>query len=610
MADTNWINIKLEGVVPEGLKQLATTIDTIVGALKLALNIQVTALKAIATLTTDLLNAEALIIKGAVSTIEQVLSPLLDDTQMHLLVVPFRKQPKYRLSDPQYFRSWQFSDSDDGPFVDETAAKKERTLQEQLRYINFYNGGNQGFLRTIMESLDDQGDEHRPQYDENSAIFANVWVAGASDIVGILDALLTLEGLFGISFKSNSFVPRNLIRTPQDLTVKQIIAPNGQMGALLTWGNPPAETTFPEFDNIRMRLYEVAVIRSTDDNAMTAKNWTDLFGGEQPTVLEENDTEGETDGLKSSDHDINSQVIARFRHDGVRNAYVDDWSDFKKDVDYYYAIAFRYGVEMPLGVSVSNATIIDGFSIMDYKLLSGVQKIRFGKTITETSKGVKPDWVATPGVLSLIPDLQFYIMVLQQYIEAMANQALGANAALQSYITFLESEIKRYEDLAEQITSRIQKLVGLLKTPEAGIYTTTIALESGGIDAFMRELMTRMLDTEDTSVPPFKNGTEFVAGFVLLAGAPNFAQLSAVQTFIDLLFGTGTSMQTAYEQAVDSIDQVLKAAETQYLGADLQPTDVTSTTTALTTTQSYKTFDDAMNPVDADDADANVPFDP
>lgn len=605
MADQEpqWVNIKLEGFVPDAIKQLANTVETIVGAIKVALNIQIGVLKVLASLVTDLLNAQALIIKAAIATIESALEPLLSDAQLHLLVIPFRKQTSYRLEDPNYYRTWELTDSDEALPEDKAAAKKERDINEQLRQLNFYSGGNQGYLRTIMESLQDVGDDHRPQYDANSAIYAHVWVAGASDIIGILDALLTLEGLFGISLKSNSFVPRNLVRTPQDLILKQIIAPNGQMGTILSWTNPPAETSFPEFSNVRMRLHEIAIIRSTDDKVAVAKNWTDLFGGDQPKVLAKENTKGETNSLTSKNK--KSQVIARFRCDGVRSSYLDNWSDFKKDVDYYYSVAFRYGVELPPGVDVFGSTVIDNFSIMDYKLLSSVQKTRFTKSITESSQSVKPDWVATPGVLSLIPDLQFYVLVLQHYLEAMANQLGGSNAALLSYIEFLEGEVRRYEDLVEQISGRIQKLLGLLKTPEAGIFTTSIALESGGTDAFMRELLKRMLDEGDTSAPPFRTGTEFVAGIVLLAGAPNFAQLSAFQTFVELLFGTSSSVKTAFEQAVDSIDAVIKEQTEQLLGPDLQPTTETPVAT-----QSYATFNDAMEPVAADDPDANVPNDP
>lgn len=603
MADTNWVSLKLEGMVPDSIKGLANTIDTIVSALNAGLQIQITALEVISALSTDLLNAESRIVKAAIATINSILDPLLDDTQIHVLVVPFRRQFQFRLADPDYYRGWGFQNSDDATLIDPTAAKKERELNEQLRQINFAEGGSQGFLRTIMESLDDSADEGRPQYDENSAIFANVWVAGASDIPGILDALLTLEGLFGISLKSNNFVPRSLIRTPQDTTAKRVIGPSGKKAVLLSWGNPPSETTFPEFNDTCMRLYEVAIIRSTDDDIIVAKNWTDIFGGDQPKVMAKNATDDETDGLKSQNK--KSQVIARFRNDGIRSTYLNDSDAFEENVDYYYGVAFRYGVAMPPGVSVSNATIVDGFSIMDYKLLGSIQKIRFGKTIPESAQGPKPDWIPTPGVLSLIPHLQFYVAVVQTYLDTIAGQALGANAALQSYIDFLEAEAARWLDLAEQINARIQKLVGLLKTPEAGIYTTAIALESGGTDAFMRELMTRMMDTKDTSAPPFLTGTEFVAGIVVLAGAPNFAELTSIQALINLVFGISSSVKPAFEEAMDSIDKVIQEQTEQLLGDDLQ-----SISAEDTATQPQKTFDDAMEPVDADDDTANVPFDP
>jgi hypothetical protein len=597
----NWVNIKLEGVIPTAIQQLANTVDSIASALKTALNIQIAALKIISALATDLLNAEALIIKAAVATIESALKPLLGDAQMHLLVVPFRKQPNYRL-DPE---NWPLalSDSDDGPLEDTEAAKAEATIREKIRQAAFYDGGNQGFLRTVAESLHDEADTNRPDDDEDHAVYGHVWVAGASDIVGILDALLTLEGLFGISLKGNSFAPRTLIRTPQDLKLKAINAPSGKIGTLLEWTNPPAEQLFPEFNDVRMRLHEIAVIRSTDDEIIKAKNWTDVFGDTQPSIFTDDGSDNEATDVQKSDNK-KSEVIFQFRYDGTRSTYVDD-AELKRDTDYYYAVAYRYSVEMPPGVSVSNATIVDGFSVMDYKLLSSVQTVRFADTVPESTGGVKPDWVATPNVLSMIPDLQFYVVVLQEYLDSMANQALGANAALQSYIEFLEDEIERYEDLVDLISGRIQRLVGLLKTPEAGIFTTSIALDSGGSQEFIRELARRVLDETDTSAPPFHTGTEFVAGLVLLGVAPNFASLTAMKTFIELLFGTASSVKTSFEEALESLEQVVATQTQQFLGDDLQPT-----TTEPTTTAEYKTFNDAMEGVDADDADANVPFDP
>lgn len=574
----NWQSVHLEGLIPEAIKQLAKTVGTVVDAYTTVLNIQVAALKLIAAITTDLLNAEALITKAAIATIEAALQPLLADAKLHVLVVPFRKQPNYRL-DPRnpsladLARSYAaaregipvgFVDSDDAQPVDIEAAKKEKALEERLRQAEFANGGNQGFLRTVGEAIADAGDHNRPVYDENSAIFAQVLLAGASDIVGIIDALLTLEGLFGLSLRSNNFVPRTLIRTPQDLTAKPIMAPSGQIGAMLEWANPPAEQLFPEFNNIRVRLHEIAVIKSTDDAAVKAKGWGDLFGDSQPGALGADVEDQELTNVLTSANSL-SNVVLQFRYDGVRTTYLDD-TDLQRNTDYYYAVAYRYAVKMPPGMVIPGATVIDGYSILDYKLISSVQSLRFD-TVPESVGGVKPDWVATPSVLSLIPDLQFYVKVLQLYLASIKSKLGGSNAALLSYIAFLEDEIKRYKELADNVIGRINKLIGLLKTPAAGLYSTSIMLESGGSTAFLRELTTRLLDTEDSSAPPFHTGTEFVAGIVLLAGAPNFSQLSGVQTLLQLFFGTVGSTQTSFEQALSSLEQTISTETSKVLGS-------------------------------------------
>lgn len=596
---TNWQRLQLEGIVPPAVESAAGYAETIASALQVAFSGLAAAMKVLATLSTDVLNAEALAIQAAVATLESALEPLLGDSQAHLLVVPFRKQPNYRL-DPE---NWPitFADSDDGLPVDAALAQEERRLNEELRQTSFYDGGNQGFLRTVAESVHDEGDTNAPDYDENNAIIGHVWVAGASDIAGILDALLTLEGLYGISLKSNSFAPRTLIRTPQDLKLSAINAPNGKIGALLSWTNPPAEQLFPEFNDVRMRLHEVAIIRSTDDEAIKATNWTDIFGADQPTPLTDGDDDA-TDVLTSSND--KSTVVMQYRHDGARDSHLDN-TELQRDTDYYYAVAYRYAVKLPEDVTIQDATVIDDYAILDYKLLSSVQTLRFADTIAESTGGVKPDWIATPGVLSLIPDLQVYVIALQEYAKAMANKALGTNTALQSYIDFIEDEAERYGELVNTITGRIQRLTGILQSTSAGIYTTTIALEEGGTVAFTRELARRLLDETDTSAPPFHTGTEFVAGLVLVAGAPNFAQLSSVQALLDLLFGTTGSLKTSFEQALESLEQIVAEQVEYFFGDDMQPTD-----TAPETTTPRATFNDAMEPVAPDDPDANTPFDP
>lgn len=607
MAD-QWVQIELEGVIPEAIKQLASKASIAVDAVKTVLNVQIAALKFVAALTVDLLDVEAAVAKATVEVIETALEDLTGgDVALKVLVVPFRKQPNYRL-DPT---NWPIAatDSDQATLIDEEAAAKERKLNEQLRRAAFYDGGNHGFLRSVADSIFDQDDPNRPTDGDDVAMFAHVWMVGASDILGILDALLTLEGLFGISLKGKSFVPRTINRTPQDLRLKPIVAPSGKVGVMLEWKNPPAEQLHPEFSELRMRLHEVAVIRSTDDEVMKAKNWTDIFGDQQPGVFtDDDDSDRELKDVLSSSNSL-STAILQYRYDGDRDSYLDD-SDLQRDTDYYYAVAYRYAIELPEGVSgISNATIVDGFYVTDYKLLSSVQSVRFAKEIAESGGGIQPDWITSPNLLSMIPDLQFYVLVLQDYVKSIADKLTGTNSALLAYIQFLESEITRYEQLVSKISNRIQKLLGLLKTPEAGIYTTSIALGSGGSVEFVRELAQRLFDEEDESKPPFTTGTEFVAGLVFLAEAPNLSQLEPVRTLIDLLFGIPESIKSSFEEALDSLEEVIDSVtaddDDDTLGDDLQPG-----TPAATVEGPQKTFNDALEPVDADDADANVPFDP
>jgi hypothetical protein len=215
---------------------------------------------------------------------------------------------------------------------------------------------------------------------------------------------------------------------------------------------------------------------------------------------------------------------------------------------------------------------------------------------------VKPDWISHPSVLDLIPDLKFFMAMLQARIASLGDFTLGANAALQSYIKFLTAELTRYQDFADEINAKVAKLSTLLSLPAAGIYVTSIDEASGGVDTFLRTLTTRLTDTSDDTAPPFFR-TGFTAGIVLLLGAPNPAEFASTKALLELIFGAGSG-NTPFEDALDSIDNLLSSLEDTVFGDDMKPG------TPPESTVSKKTFDDQMNPVDASNSTANVPFDP
>lgn len=582
---------------------VASAIQKVTNAIGIALKIQKTATDVVAKLLLDLLDAEALLIKTALSSIRSVLDQyVVTGAKVHLLVVPPERRLQYNLNQnfmmPQLEDSWAIKDT----FSPEAKAR----FQKALETIGRYDRGNEGFGRTVIESLQDEFDPNRPVYDDDDAVFAVVILVGASTMLGLYDLMSTLQGIFNTALRDNMFPP-DLLKTPQDLRATPVSAPGtSRIGVRLDWSNAPSEQVLARYDGVRIQLYETAIIRSTDDEIMLAKDWNSVFGGYQPTALNRDNDEREKSDVYTltvgshGEDDTTTEIIKIFAYDGVRDSYIDDDKDLKKDQDYYYFVAYRYAIaEEP-----SDKSAEVKLQPQDFSVISNVAKTRVDPDkIPNTRRSVKPNWVATPSPLDLIPDLKFFMKLLEDYINNLESQLLGANSALKQYVQFLQDEIDRYNAFATDINNLLSRLSALLQLPATGIYVTTISAEKGGNMYFMQELAERLTDETDTTAPPFfRSG--FTAGLVWYAGAPNPAEIVPVETLISILLGLESQAKSDWESAVDSIDALVDRLEDQEFGEDMQPG------TAPTSTTSQKTFDDAMNPVDADSTDANVPFDP
>lgn len=587
----NWTNLSIKGPI-EPLKQVASGIATVTSTIATLIGIQKSILQIISALAIDLLNPQALAIKAALAILEELLEKYIKvDARLHMLVVPLRKRLPDNMADPLMMPY-----AEDSWVIDETISEETKTeLQQALERVGHYDQGNEGFGRTVIEATYDPDDPNAPKYGETEAIHAMVILCGAQSIMGVYDLLRAIQGLLGTALKGNPLIPNTITKTPQDLRVTPIAAPNSvRVGMQLTWGNPPTLQVLAEFDGVRIRLEEVAIIRSTNDEIMNAKDWTAIFGGSQPAELTREQTEV-SNTLTSADK--KTVLIKQFRFNGVINAYIDDDASLVKDTTYYYTVAFRYSLaEDPQGKKEPE------YTLQKYTQISNVVSARIETNLPSTRGGVKPDWISHPSVLDLIPDLKFFMALLQARIASLGDFTLGANAALQSYIKFLEAELTRYQDFADEINAKVAKLSTLLALPAAGIYVTVIDEASGGVDTFLRTLTTRLTDTEDTTAPPFFR-TGFTAGIVLLLGAPNPAEFASTKALLELIFGAGSG-NTPFEDALDSIDNLLSSLENTVFGDDMKPG------TPSEGTSSKQTFDDQMNPVDASDSTANVPFDP
>lgn len=584
-ADPTWYSLSASAALSD-IKKLGDGIKTITSALGTIVSIHKTALDILSVLTTDLLDPQAIAIKAAISTAQTLIDKYIKEgARVHILVVPAQRKALYNLqTDFQMAlldKEWNFDDT-----ILEADRKK---FEQAMLRVSQYDQGNEGFARVLYETIYDTDDVHRPDYGEESAIFGAVLLVGAQDLLKAYELMRWLQSLFGVALKGNKLLPTTVVKTPQNLKTKLVTSDDvGRIAVQLSWENPDTLQSLAGFDNMRVRITELIIVRSVNPTVRTARSWADIFGPGEPVPLGENDRVKE-DAYSSLDKE--SLVIRVFKYDGIRNVYMDDDDSLIKNATYYYTIAYRYELANdPQGTG--------GLNWEQQKLdqISNVAQARVtSKSMAKTKSAVEPNWYATPNVLSLIPSVEFFLKRVSAYINSWASLASGAASALSSYINFLQAEAQRYTDFATEISSRLNRLSSLFTVPSTGVYLTTYSADDGGTDALVLELMQRLTDTDDTSAPPF-HGSGVTAGLVFVAGAPNASELSTFKTLFNLLFGTGGATQTAYQEAVDTIDKVVEQAESIEFGEDM------TKGTAPTEETSYSTFDESMEGTDPSDS--------
>jgi hypothetical protein len=592
-----WDALKFDlGPIPqlaEAIQTLADTIVTVATIVKAATEI-------IATLVTDLLNVEAMLIKAALQAIEDILNQFIQGTvALHLLAVPPRRFLPV-INDSA--TDWTLYDN---PYtaISPPLMEDSRDFYQKLDAVFNILGGNPAFGRTVLESLGDQADFNRPQYGATDAYYSVVILAGATSILELIGYIQALMSVF--KGKTRTMLPPVIAPPPQDLKASTVSASTSNRVAVrVSWKNPPTQQELRAFDDAKpfiTEIREVAIVRTTDPTMITAKLWNDILLNYQPTAL--SDSEREHQNVKSfTTAKGKVDLIRIFKFDGVRESYVDDDAALTKGVTYHYAAAYRYAFVMP---DLDGKVTPESYLLQNYFAISNVAKALVDKEKYVTHRaGLPPDWDMTPNVLDLIPDLKFFLALIKNYVEAMKSQVTGAQSAINSYIAFLESEIKRYSDYALAVAEKIRSLSELAKILQGGLYVTVIEGAAGGTQAFIGELMNRLMDESDDTAPPFfRHGV--TAGLVIYAGAPNPLALESVKALIALLLGFGSG-GSVLEQAIDSVDKVMGVLEIQ---PNFTPAMLPTTTTATPPTDET-TFDDAMAPVPAGTSGSNIPFDP
>jgi hypothetical protein len=534
----SWTAFELP-TVPTALTTAAKNLGTVAQTTGTVLTVLKNLLQTLATLEINSLSISQKLIKTAVKAIEDNLKTLLSDSGVYVLHVP----PRKRVEIPAVIQAAMArAGLSDLPAVQLSTsllaldASVGDDAKTSLRRILQANGGNLGFCRTILESLTDFGDVNRPQPLDTDYVYALYLLAGSDDYRQLLEFMSLTNVLFNAGTASADLSSPS-IPSPQNVRARQVID-GSSPGALIEWDYTPAIVTRPSLDLV-IQIKRVAVVRAQDPSVLSASTFKQLFG---TTTISKGVKIGTVEVVDIQDY----SPLAPPRN-------VLDLSSLVNGQDYYYAAGF----ELSLG---DNQDIAQGQgTIHTFDRLSNWSKLVSRSAPTRTATGTPPDWIRTPSVMSLMPELSTVLQTLVAQVTQLSGQASGFGDLLKDQVSYLEQEIEQFEATASSVVSKINQLTGLLSSSvgSAGAYIRTTD-GRGGLP-FLTEDLTRAFQEEGS--PPFTNGTEFVTGMVILAHAPSSAALAPVKTALNLLFGNGGSAVSAVRQAIAQIDVELAQVE-------------------------------------------------
>lgn len=503
----------LIGLLNEGISALTSLQD-------LQIKGQDTATSKLSVIGAELSSKEQLL-KATLQSVSEGLNALLAAGKVHIMYVPIHKPIA---GSNKTVLSTVVSD----PILTDDN-KRLYSYVKDAPYV-----GNRGFYRQVLESITDVGDPSRPAFEDDDYIGCQVLLVGEGSLAKALTAARVFDRLF--SANKDTFSSR-MVPVPQNLKARVIGMPTGPaVGVRLDW-DALAPTHSPKYYPISFSPKRIAIIRSTNKQIVSASTVTDLFG---TSLLKK--------GLKSPD--TLSEVVAVL---SPGNASYVDTAALDTNTVYYYATA----VEVT-AVETTTTTVIP------FERLSNVAKV-VGTTIQPAPPSQKPDWVATPSPVELLPALASVLTSVKEQLDILANRQNSLNTTLTLQKDLLQQAVTKHTNKINLIRQQVATLSATLEASQ-GVYHAAFTGQ-GGMNLFTETLYSLLFDTTDTTRPPY-DGNQFVLGLVVLYGGKQ-VDIQPIHDLLELFLG-GSSTNPVTE-ALTSIDAFIDAEEAVVFGPDLQP---------------------------------------
>lgn len=577
----NYLDPNQNSELLSALNAFKTTAQSIVSAAEVMMGIAKTTAEVVANTLVALDDVQVTATKAVIATLREIIKSLSADG-VYALFVPAR--PVVQIGDPSLIYvgppdSWGF------PVVDMTSAGDDTyTIIPPVAG----NGGNFGFYEQVVDSLRDQDDILRPDFDSDSYVTSVAFVAGANAFLEVFSFIKKLERLLqfpGMSFDNGTLpTPRGLRATlvsnpgiTSDTYLGYVVSnedfatkPNA---VRLDWDRLEPYQTFPELGDITIVISEVWVYRWVIGEHTVADA---LVGDIEP--------------------------IYKSTFDALRGFVIDPTIVLPERGE--RATQYEYGVGLVLRGYDSNGDPIkdaNGNEMFSRPWNISTVRIEIPFEIKLAPRhGTPPDWTSA-NLFTLIPPLQSAVTWLTQWLDTIEAMFTTGSDELKKYVAMLQAVMDKYARQITEITRLISALIDALTWPNIYIGMWLMEPAKGGNAYFLDQLGRSLFDTSDSNRPPFDSGAEFVGGIVFLVGSQTAGKCERFFGTMKLLFeGFVSGQKSSIENAIDTMtglvgdtrrtialtDALTKKTYEQVaadsggtLGADLEPTHETPTCT-------------------------------
>lgn len=523
---TGWseLNLGASSEAVQSLDKFKTQLQAAISVVETIVSITKTVADFIVKFYFELENVDVQLLKAAISALRAAIKDLTETAgAYYCLFVPMHIVDPYSWTgDPQTFYLGN-RDTLGFPFPETV------TGEDYISRPEGGSAGNYGFYTTVAESLADQQDILRPQFDQDAYVASVVMLFGADtymELVLLAKKLMRLFKLPGINLDNAEIpTPRNLtariVPTPftGEAIIDQQFVGNGDFSTKpyavrLEWNEDPKDWFLAAYGNARFEIREFVVNRWKDGEYTKEQ----ILAGAAP------DTK-----ILQTEYNRIGLVIDR---------------EIEAGNVYWYSVGYLIDVLDEDGnVTTSYSAPLDINTVR----ISVPQTIELGPR-----HGVPPDWYAAP-LLSLIPGLRDAVAWLISWLDEIEAGLTTGKDEIKEFLNFLQREIDRYSRMANEITATLSEIIDAFTLPTNGYAGMWVMKPGkGGNQYFLKQLGEALFNADDH--PPFDKGTEAVTGVVLYAGSATAGKIERFIRAVELLFGGFlSSTQNALKSAIDSL---------------------------------------------------------